>query len=73
MNSPQEKAAELLMKYQNIEALKDFGGMDFEIAKQCAIIAVKELIENNRNLLDTISYHTELNYLQEVLAELNKL
>lgn len=61
-----EKAAELIDKFRAAE-------ISYFEAKQCAIIAVTEVIENNRNLLDTISYHTELNYLQEVLTELNQL
>ncbi len=72
-----DKAAELLMKFQNIESLKDFGGMDFEIAKQCAIISVDEII--HALLLPPIANHghmlfdSQLDYWQSVKSELEKM
>ena len=39
--TPKEKAKELVEKFQNVELLKDFEGMDFKLAKECAEIAIK--------------------------------
>lgn len=45
MTTQQIKAKELVDKFVNIQSLKDFGGMDMELAKQCAIICCDEKIE----------------------------
>lgn len=42
-------------------------------SKKCAIIAVDEIIENNRILLDGMRYHEELNYLESIKDEIRKL
>ena len=69
--NPKEKAAELLMKFQNVEALKDYGGMDFEIARQCALIAVEECINS---LHDQDEFDMELiEYWIKVGSELENL
>ena len=72
--TPKEKAGEILMKFQNIESLKDYGGMDFEIAKQCAIITVGEIM-NMPELVDVDAYieYQITNYWQQVKDELNQL
>lgn len=41
-----EKALELIGKYQQHESLKDFGGMDFEIARGCAIIGLDAMLDH---------------------------
>jgi hypothetical protein len=41
-----EKALELIAKYQGLAMLKDFGGMDFEIARGCAIIGLDEMLDH---------------------------
>ena len=41
-----EKALELIAKYQALAMLKDFGGMDFEIARGCAIIGLDEMLDH---------------------------
>jgi hypothetical protein len=41
-----EKALELIAKYQALAMLKDFGGMDFEIARGCAIIGLDEMLQH---------------------------
>ena len=40
-----EKALELIGKYQKHAMLKDFGGMDFEVARGCAIIGLDEMLD----------------------------
>ena len=44
--TPKEKAKELFSKYQNIYLTEDSMGIDDEIAKQCALIAVDEIINS---------------------------
>jgi hypothetical protein len=41
-----EKALELIAKYQALAMLKDFGGMDFEITRGCAIIGLDEMLQH---------------------------
>lgn len=41
----QEKAREIVERFQSIKSLKDFGGMDSDIAKECAVICVEEKID----------------------------
>jgi|694.fasta_scaffold04274_26 hypothetical protein len=41
-----KKALELIAKYQALAMLKDFGGMDFEIARGCAIIGLDEMLDH---------------------------
>lgn len=62
-----EKALELIGKYQEHAMLKDFGGMDFEIARGCAMIG-----------LDEILYHIEVpshtyQWLKQVRLELERV
>lgn len=40
----EKTAAELIKKFQEVPTLKDWGGMDFQIAKECALIAVNEIM-----------------------------
>jgi hypothetical protein len=72
MNSPKEKAIELFNKYYCLEnnSKKRIKVIEFDTAKQCALIAV-----------DLIIYHTEedssniplYEYYQEVKKEIEKL
>jgi hypothetical protein len=65
MNSPKEKAKELIAKYDcinfEISAYKNW----VDAAKQCALIAVDEVIEYTHRLY--------LDYWQEVKKEILKL
>ena len=62
--TPQEKAERLVDKYVEMEYLKDFQGMYFPLAKQCALIAVDEILKEV--VLTTM-------YWQEVKQEIQKL
>ena len=62
--TPQEKAERLVDKYVEMEYLKDFQGMYFSLAKQCALIAVDEILKEV--VLTTM-------YWQEVKQEIEKL
>jgi hypothetical protein len=67
--TPKEKAKELVDKM--LESLYDNGSLSFkrilyDKAKQCALIAVDELIDNCENIFD-------VEYWQEVKQEIDKL
>ena len=46
METSKEKAKELVDKFTNVKSLQDFGGMYNPIAKECAKIAVQEIINS---------------------------
>ena len=64
--TPQEKAKELLWKYLPI--LESWKFYDSNLAKQCALIAVDEII--NTEIGETVKGY---DYWQEVKNEINKL
>lgn len=82
--TPKEKAEELINKFTHPVRWK-MGQEDIkQRAKQCALIAVDEIIESRSEdtrfddtLLSTSNYHTphpmHLSYWKEVKHELNKL
>jgi hypothetical protein len=43
--TPKQKAKELFSKYQNIYLTEDSMGIDDELAKECALIAIDEIIK----------------------------
>ena len=70
--TPKEKAEELVQKFEEYGWLDEKTSM-WESAKQCAIIAVDEIIEtfipkNNRNYLCE-----EIEYWQQVRTEIQNL
>ena len=79
--TPQEKAERLVDKYVEMEYLKDFQGMYFPLAKQCALIAVDEILKAiPSELLDIDnegdSYYyinDDVDYWQKVKQEIEKL
>ena len=69
--TPKEKAKELFSKYQNIYLTEDSMGIDDEIAKQCALIAVDEIIK-----IKLLWFQKDTEYLdfwKEVKEELLKM
>lgn len=60
---PKEKAIKLFKSFLNI------GDLNPEDAKQCALIAVDEIIE----FIADEQYYKDYNYLQQVKEEINKL
>lgn len=64
-----EKASELIVNYQ-----LQCKSLDYQQAKQCALIAVDEIINSNphSNPLNTNVYST-MSYWQEVKQEINLL
>jgi hypothetical protein len=66
--SPKEKAKELLLKFMAIQ----FGDFPTTDTKQCALIAVDEIILQNNVWIKQIGKGTN-NYWQEVKQEIEKL
>lgn len=50
--TPIQKAKLLVDKFINIKFCKDFGGMDNDLAKQCAIICLDEKINYHNSLFE---------------------
>jgi hypothetical protein len=77
--TPQEKAKELIIKFLKLtskhEGLETAGLGAITVAKQCALIAVDEMIEEVKLLL-FINYtllNDRLTYWQQVKQEIEKL
>jgi hypothetical protein len=81
--TPKEKAQELVDKFNNVEIYISIEPTDIECqlkhtqcdaAKQCAIIAVDEMIKLLVDLSgDSFIYIKEVRYYQEVIQEIEKL
>lgn len=69
--TPKQKAEKLVNNYINV-VLQDFGGMDKDLAKQCALIAVDEVLDF-RNALYLNEGSLAHQYLLEVKQEIEKL
>ena len=69
--TPKEKAKELFSKYQNIYITEDSMGIDDELAKQCVLIAVNEIISIKLLWFQKDTEH--LDFWKEVKEELLKL
>ena len=67
--TPKEKAQQLIYAY---EAFTDRDN-EFEFAKQCALIAVDELIELRKGYFDCTNPMQDELYWQEVKQEIEKL
>jgi len=74
--TPQEKAKELIEKYLNMNdgLIQEFIPIPIEGAKQCALIAVDEIINSNphSNPLNT-DVHSTMSYWNEIKHEIEKL
>ena len=66
--SSKEKATELTNKF-----FDDYGDMDWERAKTCAIICVDEMIEECRDYCDHNHQSDRMNYLLSVKSEISLL
>lgn len=69
--TPKEKAKELFSKYQNIYLTEDSMGIDDELAKEYALIAVNEIISIKLLWFQKDTEH--LDFWKEVKEELLKL
>jgi len=45
MTIQKREAERIFKRFQNVESLKDYGGMDFDLAKECALICADEIYE----------------------------
>jgi hypothetical protein len=68
MNSPKEKAKELVELYCQLLSIRDYENK--EKAKQCALIAVDEILNNDNNFFNTYSQN---DYWLQVKQEINLL
>jgi hypothetical protein len=69
--TPQEKAKELVGNFCNVEFLKDYEGMDYELAKECALIAVDEILNSRPRITESqLEYQY---YWEKVKIEIEKL
>ena len=69
--TPKEKAKELFSKYQNIYITEDSMGIDDELAKEYALIAIYEIIKIKLLWFQKDTEH--LDFWKEVKEELLKL
>ena len=69
--TPKEKAKELFSKYQNIYFTEDSMGIDDELAKQCALLTVEEIISIKLLWFQKDTEH--LDFWKEVKEELLKM
>lgn len=70
--TPKEKAKELIKKYE-IEFLSFGDHLPTFKAKQCALIAVDEIIYNISGLEDSVWYNNASGFWQEVKQEILNL
>ena len=71
--TPQEKAKELVDRYfDEYKVFTKYGKKVYEIAKQCALITVDEILSIKKEIWD--DFHREyFDYWQQVKAEIEKL
>jgi hypothetical protein len=72
--TPKKKAKELFLKFRQIPPFSPYTGIDDGEAKQCALIAVDEIINSNphSNPLNT-EVHSTMDFWQRVKIELEKI
>ena len=79
--TPKEKALELFDKYWTLIAYKIEGSVGRLLIKQCALIAVDELIKYHDDLMDVVRYELPSNivavipykYWEDVKKEIERL
>ena len=71
--TPQEKAEEIFNKYANAIYQRALTVMQYEICKQCALIAVDEIIASNPIAFDEQDNCIAKQWWQEVKTEIEKL
>ena len=75
-NKPKEKALELIIKFQHPSSALEHTECDclhIDIAKECALIAVDEILKSKPCKFDGYYYELNLKYWQEVKQELETL
>ena len=69
--TPKEKASELIIKYFKLLPISASFEYSINICKQCALIAVDEIIKDRERLEDAFFY--DGNYWNKVKKEIQKL
>jgi hypothetical protein len=70
--TPKETADKLVNKYNYLLSTHIFNGT-FDIAKQCALIAVDEILDASPMYYTGFEYESNLEYWQQVKTEIKKL
>lgn len=70
--TPKEKAKELVLKFRQLPPSSPYTGVGDGEAKQCALIAVDEII-NSVVITDLTTAENQFIYWQEVKQEIQKL
>jgi len=75
MKTPKERAEELVNKYMQLSPTKmgDYSRIYYPFAKQCALIAVDEMIETAKITSSDEVLMGAIIYLQKVKQEIDKL
>ena len=74
MKTPKEKAKELVDKFARIDGYQDSIDLSkCEYEKQCALIAVDEIISVVNMCIPYLNEETYIKYWQEVKTEINNL
>ena len=73
MITPKEKALELFLKFRQIPPSSPYTGVDDDEAKQCAIVAVDEILDIDCCDMSEEHFNNHIEYWQEVKSELEKL
>lgn len=71
--TPKEKAEELFYKMLSTDKLDDYSFVGSKVAKQCALIAVDEIIEFLVQASKYLVFPEQIKYWQEVKQEIEKL
>lgn len=71
--TPKEKARELVLKYLKLQEKDSYNWFNKNLAKQCALIAVDELIKDNLHNENIVNGGLNAEYWQEVKIEIEKL
>jgi len=71
--TPKEKATELVARFQNTIETPIIRGLKFNDAKQCALIAVDEIVSIKRHFLESNNEAALYEYWREVKQEIESL
>lgn len=72
MSNPKEKAEEIFYKMLSTDKVDDYSFVGSKVAKQCALIAVDEILEQCWDKRD-IDLEASYEYWEEVKQEIEKL
>lgn len=71
--TPKEKAKELYIKYTDILNVRDLQITANPFAKQCALLAVDEILDDDMYDMSQELFENRINYWQEVRKEIENL